>query len=89
MRVDATVVPESHSAGIYWELAVWVLSVGGWSPPGIGERRSEWLVVRGDEGIEPKGWGKGPVLLPGFAFRDFYEVRDDAPSSERFRKTHF
>ena len=29
------------------------------------------------------------MLLAGFAFRDFYEVRDDAPSSERFRKTHF
>lgn len=68
---------------------MWVLSAGGWSPPGTGERRRAWLVVRGDEGTKPRGCGKGPVLRPGFGFHDFYEVRDDAPNSERFRKTHF
>lgn len=68
---------------------MWVLSAGGWSPPGTGERRRAWLVVRSDEGTKPRGCGKGPVLCPGFGFRDFCEVRDDAPSSEIFRKIHF
>lgn len=46
---------------------MWVLEWLRLEPPGTGERRRAWLVVRGDEGRN-QGFGKGSQQRPRFWF---------------------